>query len=302
LYGKGAMRFPYPATDGATRFPELLAAHGVQTASFCGVNFLAGEYGVTRGIAEEHVIATGRRHAFARAVIDPLLQRLERADDGPLFLYAHLMEPHAPYDRGARHGSDRERYLSEIAVVDAQLMRVRGLLLRRFRDRGYLFVTSDHGEAFGEHQTFQHTKTLYEELLRVPLLAWGPGVVPRQIDQHVGLIDLGPTLLDLFGVDTPATFMGQSLVPLLAGRDVPLDRPLLAEGRLRRTLYHQGIKVIDDERRTVVEAFDLARDPQEAADLFDADPARSRAALSALRAFFRVHRASDPSYVPIYKP
>ena len=251
-------------------------------------------------------MAEGRRHAGGKAVIDPLLERLRRSGRDsrePLFLYAHLTEPHAPYDRGKRTGTERERYLSEVAAADAQVARVAKLLSVRFPERGVLIVSADHGEAFGEHATFQHTKTLYEELVRVPLLVRGPGIAARVIDERVGLIDLGPTILDVFGVDTPAAFEGQSLVPLLAGRGKPLERPLVIEGRLRRAMYlPDNLKVIEDLRRKTVEVYDLTRDPGEMHNLFDRDPARSDPALATLRAFFAVHTAKRAGYRPVYKP
>jgi arylsulfatase A-like enzyme len=309
----------------------------VATVSVCSINFLAGGYGVTRGFREELMIARGRQHAPAREVMDPLIRRLGRAGPEPLLVYAHLTEPHSPYDRGDRRGTAWERYLSEIRVADTQIQRLVQLIDRRFADRAYLIITSDHGEAFGEHGTREHSKTLYEELLRVPLIVRGPGVAARRIEQRVGLIDLGPTILDLFGAETPPASMGQSLVPLLAGGDAPLDRPLLAEGRLRRALYWGDLKVIDDPRRKVVEVFDLAADPGEAHNLFDvgresafaapsdvgresafaapsdvgresafaapSDHERARVdpALAALRAFFAAHRPDLPGYEPIYK-
>jgi membrane-anchored protein YejM (alkaline phosphatase superfamily) len=302
-HGVGAMRFLYPAADGFPRFPELLAAKGVRTASFCSLNFLAGEYGVLRGFSEESIIPGGREHAHARQVIDPLLERLGRAGPEPLFAYAHMMEPHAPYDRGARKGSNRDRYESEIAVSDAEIGRVMKLLLQRFPDRAVLIVSSDHGEAFGEHGTFYHTKTVYEELLRVPLFIMGHRIAARRVDRHVGLVDLGPTILDVFGVETPGGFMGQSLVPLLAGMDKQLDRPILAEGRLRRALYmDSGLKIIEDARRKTVEAYDLSGDPDELKNLFDTDRDRVLPGLIALRRFFALHSLSKPGYETPYKP
>jgi arylsulfatase A-like enzyme len=303
LHGKGPSRFVYAADDPTPRFPELLARRGVRTATYCSINFLAGEFGVIRGFQEERVIPEGRRHAVARQVLDPLLDRLRRTESGPLFLYAHLTEPHAPYDRGQREGTDKERYLSEIAIADAQVGRVLSFLKQRFSDRAILIISADHGEAFGEHQTFQHTKTLYEELLRVPLLIYGPGITARTIDTHVGLIDLGPTILDLFGVETPATYLGQSLLPLARGGFGELTRPLLAEGRLRRALYFgDRLKVIEDPRRKVIEVYDLAADPGERLNLFDRDPARASQGLATLRAFFAAHALAREGYQAPYKP
>jgi arylsulfatase A-like enzyme len=301
MHGDGVARFLYPADDPSPRFPALLAEHGVTTANVASLNFLASDFGVIRGFTEEQVVPRGRTHAMAKALIDPIIQRLSRAGPEPLFLYTHLMEPHAPYDRGSvKQGADHERYLSEIAVVDAQLARVVKLLDRRFGERAILIVGADHGEAFGEHGTYQHTKTIYEELIHVPLLIHGPGIAPRRISEHVGLIDLGPTILDLFTVETPGTYMGQSLVHLLAGRRSALDRPLAAEGRLRRALYvGPSLKVIEDARRKTIEVYDLERDPDELVNLYDLDRRAVEPAVAELRAFFTAHARPGP--VP-YKP
>jgi arylsulfatase A-like enzyme len=308
-HGLGGTRYLYPADDPAPRFPQLLSDHGVATASYGGVVFLASEFGVVRGFREERVVAQGREHAQAKELIDLLLDRLKHAGPGPLFLYTHLMEPHAPYDRGRKDGSDWERYLSEVAVADAAVGQVESVLETAelaFGTRWALFVGADHGEAFGEHQTTGHGKTLYEELLHVPLLARSPMFHPRVVSERVGLIDLGPTILDLFGVPTPATYEGQSLVPILAGGTTPLTRQLIAEGRLRRELTQpDGFKVIEDPRRKTVETYDLAVDPAETRNLFDSEPARSDRAFAVLRNFFAVHtrrtRAGSAYEVP-YTP
>lgn len=301
-HGSGTLRFVYPAPDRTLRFPELLSARGITTATWSSITFLANEFGVTRGFGEETVVVKGREHAAAEQIITPLLDRLNRVADEPFFAYAHLTEPHSPYDRGGKQGSPWQRYLREIGVADKYVGQVWKRLQERFPQRGFLIVSSDHGEAFGEHGITKHSKTLYEELLRVPLFVSGPGIRARHIDQHVTLVDLGPTILDIFGVDTPAMFMGQSLVPLLAGNEVRLDRPILAEGRLRRVLYWGDLKVIDDPRRKVVEAFDLQHDPRELRNIFDKQRVRVLPVLAALRQFFEVHRLQHEGYEMPYKP
>jgi arylsulfatase A-like enzyme len=166
-----------------------------------------------------------------------------------------------------------------------------------------LIVSSDHGEAFGDHGTHEHAKSLYEELTHVPLFVASPVVAPRKVEDRVSLVDLGPTILDLFGLDAPAAFLGQSLVPLLAGGSATLTRPIFAEGRLRRALtLPDGTKVIEDLRRKTVEVYDLASDPKETRNLFDVEPARGDAALAALRAFFAAHTRTEGGYEPPFKP
>jgi arylsulfatase A-like enzyme len=301
-FGRGSSRFLYPATDRNKRFPELLTAKGISTATIGSITFLSSEFGVVRGFSDETVIVKGRDHGAAQQVIPPLVTRLGKVKNEAFFGYVHLTEPHAPYDRAGTEGPLMKRYLEEIRLADKYVALVLDTLQKRFPSRGYLIVSSDHGEAFGEHGTTKHTKTLYEELLRVPLFIRGPGIAARTIEEHVSVIDLGPTILDLFGVDTPGDFMGQSLVPLLAGRNEHLARPIGAEGRLRRVLYWGDLKVIDDPRRKVVEVYDLQKDPRELRNLFDTDRERVLPALAALRGFFEAHRLRIDGYETPYKP
>ena len=300
-FGKGPSRFIYAAEDPTPRFPEMLREHGVKTALFGGTNFLANEFGVARGF-ETVKVPDGRRHAQAAEVLDPLIARLHQVGPEPTFLYGHIMEPHAPYDRGKKKGTDFERYVSEVAVADAQVTRVARALAQRFPTRGLLIISADHGEAFGEHATFQHTKTLYEELLHVPLFVRGSAVKARRIDQRVSLVDIGATILDIFGVPVPENTLGESLVPMLRGRPQERRRPVIAEGRLRRAMYIGDVKVIEDTRRKLVEAYDLRADPKELVNLFDAEDPRALSALATLRAFFDAYELKRPGYTAPYKP
>lgn len=299
-YGEGRTRFQYAADDPTERFPSRLSEAGVATHSFLGLTFLASRFGIARGFAQETVAVTGRRHAKVTEIMPKLREAIDAHESGPAFFYAHLMEPHEPYDRGAKTtGPAFERYVSEVAVVDRWLKVIEQLLRRRHRGRGYLIVTSDHGEAFGEHGTHFHTKTLYEELIAVPLIVAGPGLLPRRIDERVSLVDVGPTVLHLFGV-APGASMGISLLPLARGVRSDATRPVIAEGRLRRAMLSGDLKVIEDTVRRTAEAYDLRADPGELHNLFDDDHAEATALLASMRAFFAAHRI--PGYDPPYKP
>jgi arylsulfatase A-like enzyme len=69
-------------------------------------------------------------------------------------------------------------------------------------DDTVLVITSDHGEAIGEHGFLDHKMSVFEELLRIPLVVRYPKAVPagQRIREPVMLHDLYPTLLGLAGI------------------------------------------------------------------------------------------------------
>jgi hypothetical protein len=93
-------------------------------------------------------------------------------------------------------------------------------LAERGLDRGTLvFVTSDHGEEFLEHGSWEHQKTLYEEVVRIPMMLAGPGVAPRRGAQQASLLDVAPTLLAWAGLPVPDSAQGRSLLQPLPQRE-----------------------------------------------------------------------------------
>lgn len=174
----------------------------------------------------------------------------------------------------------RDLYLAEVASVDERVGYLLGALRLSGREDDTLVVfTSDHGEGFGEHGRFLHGDSLYQELLRVPLIFAGPGVRPGLvIDRPVSHVDLMPTLAEMLGADCLAEPRGRSLAPLLAGGDAPglgrraryLDGPPQAE--IADGLVHGGFKLIAGDGDRTSELYDLASDPGETVDLAGARP------------------------------
>src|SRR6185503_10510055 len=92
---------------------------------------------------------------------------------------------------------------------------------------------ADHGDEFFEHGGIEHTRTLYDEIMHVPLIVRLPGEGRgRVVTDQVGLVDLMPTLLDVLGVPSSPSLQGRSLQPLIAGGSLP-ERAVLAEGSTR---------------------------------------------------------------------
>ena len=117
----------------------------------------------------------------------------------------------------------RGGYTSCIAYLDDRLGRLfRQLELRGLLDDTIVVVTSDHGEAFGEHGLFGHGCSLFDDQIRVPLLIVAPDRIPEglTIDVPVSVRDLPATILDLVGLE-PSILPGNSLKPLWASEVDP---------------------------------------------------------------------------------
>ena len=128
----------------------------------------------------------------------------------------------------------KDWYDGSIRGMDDEIAR----LVERLRGRGedgrsVIAFYADHGEEFHDHGRMWHGQSLYGELLRVPLILWGPGRIPKgsRIEEPVELIDVMPTLLELSGLPVPKEAQGQSLRPLLGGSPGGgwVKRPVIAE-------------------------------------------------------------------------
>lgn len=284
-------------TDDTPRFPELLAQAGVRTVHLATYGRLRAANGVGRGFQEERWIPEGPRRSVE--VVDRLLADLDANLHGPYFAYTHFDDSHAPYDRAGKKGKPFDRYVREIGLFDEQLARLRRHLAERgLAERTVLVVAGDHGEAFGEHGTQFHAKTVYDEELRVALLVHVPGQPPLETSVPVTLLDLGPTILDLFGVATPGVCLGESLAPLVAGEPPRLTRPIGIDTgrRLQGLVFPDGMKTILDLKQGSREVYDLAKDPEERTDLADGGAPGVEAAIETTRLFFEAHRVREAGY------
>lgn len=269
---------------------ESLKTSGRRTAAFIGGFPLVSRFGLSRGFEvydDAMSRSSGLNYDFAERRATDVVAAAKTwlgAQAGPVFVWVHLFDPHAPYDPPAPFRTD-DPYRDEIAAVDSAI----GLLLSSWDARpgpSAVVVTSDHGEAFGEHGEWSHSLFLYDTTLRVPLIVRGRGFeAGKRSRVAVGLSDLAATLVEAAGPGAP-TLPGVSLTRALSpgGQDRPLYAETLAP-RLDfgwselRSWREGGFKWIRAPRP---ELYALEGDPEENTNRAPADIARSRALDAAL--------------------
>jgi len=289
-----------------TTLAEALHGGGYRTLGFTANPFLIDAFGFARGF-ETFEFFPGPDFASADHVVGEALEQVETIDQRPMFLWVHLMEPHSPYTppewtKGTfppggqpepidsavaipgwlLPGSPRDlrsyvdSYDEEIAAADVAVDRLlRQLHDVRGTDNAVIVLTSDHGEQFLDHGGWEHSTTLYEELIRVPLIIKAPHPSPRIVKAQVQLIDLFPTLLEYAAIAPPEPVAGHSLSAELHGVDE--SRPAYSEiAGSQYAVRTDGWKLIasaDGSRQL----FELGRDPREQHDVASRQTARADA-------------------------
>ncbi len=251
------------------------------------------------------------------ALSDAALAQLAKPENtsGRFFMWIHYLDPHADYlrhDDVPSFGSgQRALYDGEVAFTDKHIGRVvEAVQKAAWGSRTAIIVTSDHGEAFGEHKMYRHGFELWEPLVRVPLVVYVPNSKPSRIEARRSLIDIAPTVLDLFKVElpqpadgSPDRLSGTSMLTdvfLPPGqraeqRDILVDMPAGPFNDARRAFIHGDLK-LTISNNSAYELYDLAKDPAEATDLWRAPETRGDMAerYAAARARLREIRVVGP--------
>lgn len=267
------------------------------------------------------IVSSWGRRERSDKVTERAIEWIDGVREGPFFLFVLTTDPHFPYrppeefdrfppprrPRSAprppaghfRWERMRTAYLGEIAFNDDSLGRLMDHLRRSGRyEHTVVALTSDHGEEFGEHGDLQHGRTLYEEVVRVPLILRGPGIPRgRRVATPVPLVDLHPTLLHAAGLPIPDGLAGAVLPPMGDPKKRMIYGRLDLDGRMGEMLIDPPWKLVSfagtgggDEVATRL--FDLEEDPGERSDLRGDRPERVAAMEALLR--LRAARSRGP--------
>jgi len=297
-------------SPGARMAAEIFQEAGFRTAAIWRNGWIAPNFGFSQGFEIYHN-PPPRKEARARInrvenpnitlagtdadTIDSTREFLRTHGHERWFLYLHLMDVHQYVysEQTALFGTSySDAYDNSIRWVDSLLghlfveLSQRGLL-----ERTLIVFSSDHGEAFGEHDGEGHAHDVYGEVTTTPLIIappfrLEPGIVVEARSENV---DLWPTVLELLGLPPLVEVDGQSLVAQIVaaaggasdpdsegmafaeldqtwGRNRVRPAPMVAVNQGRWRLIYRALT----PRRS--ELYDKWEDPREQRDLAEEQP------------------------------
>jgi len=299
--------------------PEVLASAGYETTAVVSGAYVSQAFGFARGFHRYLSL----KQPEASETIDEALSALDRSHHRDTFMFLHLIDAHWPYEPpedllaklgptpvnlphlldkvvtgAAPVGTDvadlTRLYDGEIADIDRELGRFFAELKERgIYDDALIILTSDHGEAFYEHGHWAHITTLYEEMIRIPLIVKWPGREPAaRVSRYASQVDIVPTVLeavDLFDA-LPRTSQGTTLSDRMESGDTDAARAIISEviwasstftskkvafraGRYKYVASYTGAPpdAASVDEMQLQEVYDLVDDPDERHNLVDSE-------------------------------
>jgi arylsulfatase A-like enzyme len=285
----------------ALTLPEMLASRGYRSAGITTNGNVAKAFGFAQGFDVYEMPAkqdSAHVNERARAWLD--------ANAGhPFFLYLHTVDPHSPYKPSPEYrrrfaagvpqdGTGTRKWLRRLherktpvtpellehlgALYDAEVASndesfgalIADLKRRGLWDETLVIFVSDHGEEFHDHGGWEHGKTLYAEMLHVPLLIRVPGMGEgRRVSSVAQHIDLVPTILSTLGLPLPVYLEGRDLLPLFQdGTAGTKERPVYSYMDVDG---HRGASAVTLDRHLIdvrgpapsTHLYDRERDPKQ---------------------------------------
>ncbi len=219
-------------------------------------------------------------------MMDHLIDWIRQEPGKPFYAVAWTIQTHAPYaptpgkpvidfldPQGSQERASLNRYLNAEREADFQIGRLFAALREAHLDQNtVVMITGDHGEAFGDlHDSHFHGLNLFEEDIHVPLIMWSPALFSGESHSETvgGHIDIGPTALDLMGLNIPAAVQGRSLFD-------PSRQPRVYffqnKSYLLFGLRSENWKYIYNSVTGKEQMFDLEHDPHEQANVAGQNP------------------------------
>ena len=212
---------------------EIFKNRGYQTSAIIASFTLFSKFGLNQGFDfydesfnSQQMILNFLSEITADMVYDKFTNWLQQYNGDKFFLWIHFYDPHYPYlshpeiNTKFDH-SNLMKYYGEIAFTDLYVGKIiNDLKSKNLLDNTIVVIVGDHGEAFGEHGEYGHGIFCYEESLKVPLIFNNSRLFEKQrfIDDRVSIVDIMPTILELYHFDIPAPVQGNNFANLIWGK------------------------------------------------------------------------------------
>jgi arylsulfatase A-like enzyme len=290
---------------------QTLQKSGVLTGSISESGYFSNVYELYRGFDEYQVLPPPQIQGEPRETaksIPAIKDFLARHKNDRFYLHTHLLPPHVPYSTGnpfdqtvtydpvkaipgestalskAENGAIsrasenvkqlRARYDENVKYADSMVAQI----VDAMKELGYgkdaaVIITSDHGEEFGEHGSYGHSKTPYETQIRVPfILHLGPEASGQgfRLLRFMQSVDLYPTICGLLHAPAPAGLPGKDLFgpPPNEADETPACYAILGGEKLPSEAFVWGQwKVMVAKGRGAKSVFNLVQDPTEKSNL-----------------------------------
>lgn len=268
--------------DVNTLLPELFKKKGYSTGAILSHEYF-NDWGMDQGV-DDYDNSVGEKRDPSAVTSGILTDRsiawIGKQRNKKWFLWTHYIDPHGYYvsHPGDTSYGDTEMdlYDGELHFTDKHLAKLLDYIARSpDGNKTIIAITSDHGDAFGEHGYINHAQDLHREILHVPLIIYVPNIEPRAIPGAVSPIDIFPTFADLIGADiSDLNIEGESLVPqLFYGKDAE-HRIVFSETNYPkplRAVVNSRYKLILDLKNNVSRLWDLKKDPMEKKNVWTKD-------------------------------
>jgi tetratricopeptide (TPR) repeat protein len=301
--------------DAEITLAEMMEDRGYDTYAVIASFVLMAKFGLNQGFSvyDDSLDANELLRNFyseitADAVYAKFDQWFRNREEKNFFAWVHFYDPHLPYNppeeyRNGKNSLD-ELYDGEVAFTDVYV----GEIIQDLRKENVLedtliVIVGDHGEAFGEHQEYGHSVFCYQENLKVPLIFYNPRLFLEGfvVKHRVCLIDIMPSLLEMYGMAAPPAVQGKGFTGLLAGKQEKRERSFYIESMYgKETLgWAPLVGIIDGPYKYISlpepELYDLEKDSGERNNLYPAKKNIAMALDDKLKKFMLEYSSSGGS-------
>lgn len=293
---------------------NILRDEGYVTTSVMNNVFFLDYTSVGVDLGFQEIDQIGKDIIDTEEITQKSIATIRKHQKHPFFLHINYNTPHVPYQPPAKHLEEVkkltktgkkiphymiENYLGEVRYTDAEIGKIIAELKKlELYDSTYILITSDHGDLFSEHHTFEanhvtgtrwgHGQTLFEEEIAIPLVIKPPRkiqekIYKKEIELPSSGISMVPTLLGFMKLPKQNMRGKDYSDYFYYGTNPPIEEEIYTEGRMMESVIRENKKFIRlfpgytnlslhgtiPPQKEFKQVYDLKSDPDEKLNIFE---------------------------------